>query len=236
VNYFKTLPLWTWPIAILVGISVFLGMQLKHAHAEQIRLALKSDSTTAAADTTRVVSWRAQKVLGDSIAAVERRSVQVQMHADALDKALGRVSAALTSITAVVRTLNVKNKPGTVVTVDAMDTTIRKSTFVVDSTPFHVVADVKLPPPPRVGMIDLSVRLDTLRLRPRLQCGKPVDNVRPATILVETPKWLPAVIDSSRVDISACNPQLIQKRDWSPWWAIPAAFVAGAAVKAAISK
>lgn len=225
----------TWVVWVIVGLGVgilFLSWQLQRAHAEQIRLAIKSDSIAAAADTTRVVSWRAQKILGDSLSAVERRTIQVQMKSDALDQALNRVSAVVTSLTAVVKTLNVKNKPGTVVTLNAADTTIRQSTFRVDSTPFHVVADVKLPPPPRVGTIDLSVRLDTLRLRPRLQCGKPVDRVRPATILVETPTWLPTVIDSSRVDISACNPQLIAKRDWSPWWAIPIAFGAGFAWEA----
>lgn len=229
---FKDVPLWGWTIVLMGVVIIVLAIMVRHGKDEQTRLALKADSTAAAADTTRAVSWRARKVLGDSLAAVERRSIQVQMHADALDQALGRVSAVVTSLTAVVKTLTVKNKPGTVVTLNPSDTSIRQSTFHVDSTPFHVVADVKLPPPPRVGMIDLSVRLDTLRLRPRLQCGKPVDNVRPATILVETPKWLPTIVDSSRVDISACNPQLIKKRDWSPWWAIPAAFGVGFAWEA----
>lgn len=231
-SFWKEIPLWAWTI-VLMGVAIIvLAFMVRSAKDEQARLAVKADSLQAAADTTRAVSWRAQKVLGDSLAAVERRTIQVQMKADDLDNALQRTSAVVTSLTAVVRTLTVKDRPGTVVTLNAKDTTIRQSTFKVDSTPFHVVADVKLPPPPRVGSIDLSVRLDSLRLRPRLQCGKPVDNVRPATILVETPRWLPVVIDSSRVDISACNPQLIRKRDWSPWWAIPAAFGVGVAWQA----
>jgi hypothetical protein len=233
MNYFKMVPIWGWIILAMGGGLIIEALMIRHARDEQTRLAVKADSLQAAADTTRAISAKAQKVLGDSIAGVERRSIQIQMRADALDKSLGRISAVVTNLSGVIKTLTVKNKPGTVVVVDSSDT--RSSRFVVDSTPYHVIADVKLPPPPRVGLIDLSVRLDTLHLQPRLQCGKPVDNVRPATILVATPKWLPTVIDSSRVDVSACNPQLL-KSGGLPWWTIPAAFVAGAAVRAATSK
>jgi hypothetical protein len=229
-NFIKELPIWSWFFVAMTLIIIFLAWQLGRAKDEQVRLAVKADSLQAVADTTRIVSAKAQKVLGDSIAGVERRSIQIQMHADALDKSLGRISAVVTNLSATIRTLTVKNNPGTAVTLNGTDTTSRQSTFHVDSTPYHVVADVKLPPPPRPGLIDLAIRIDTIHYSTRLQCGKPVDNVRPATILVTMPKWLPVTIDSSRVDVSACNSQLL-KSGGLPWWTIPAAGGVGYLIK-----
>jgi hypothetical protein len=237
---FKDVPLWGWTILLFGGAIVVLSIMLGRARAEQVSLALKADSLQAVADTTRRTSLSRRdslKIFGDSLSAVERRVVQTKISNDALDNALHRASVLITRLDATIQNFNVKNRPGTAVTLVSSDTSIRQSTFHIDSTPYHVDATAKLPPPPRVGTLDLAIHMDTVFMRPRLQCGEAVDGVKPATILVETPTWLTNVkINQSLVSPSACNPQLITKRDWSPWWAIPAAFIAGAAVKAAISK
>lgn len=214
-------------LIVTSAFAIFFGVKSCNSGRAAERLALKADSLQASADTTRNVSWRANKVLGDSLAAVERRTIQTPgIKRDELDKVLSRVTVLTTRLDATIRKLNVQNGTGTSVVVDSKD--VRSSTFHVDSTPYHVDASVRLPPPPALGKIDLAVRLDTVSLRPRLQCGKAVDNVRPATILVETPTWLTAKIVNSQVDVSACNP----KRGWSlPLWAVPAAFGAGYVVK-----
>ena len=232
---------WTWlktasPVefisVVAAAIILVLSWQLHKAHAEQERLALAESNARAAADVTRQVSAKAQKVLGDSLAAVERLVVQKEIKQDALDVVLNRVAVLTTRLDATIASLNVKNRPGTTVVVDSKD--VRSSTFKVDSTPYHVVASVRMPPPPAPGAIDLAVRMDTIFMRPRLQCGPAVNGIHPATILVETPTWLTnARITDSQVSPSACNPQIVaQKRDWSPWWLAPVAFVGGVAWEA----
>jgi hypothetical protein len=206
---------WRTLTIIAALVAIFFGVKSCRAGNDARDLALKASNAIAERDTSRAVSWRAQKVLGDSIAAVERLAVQKKLQTDELDQALHRAAVLITRLDAKIQDLNVHAAPGTATT-EVND--VRSSTFHVDSTPYHVDAAVHLPKPPGLGTIDLAVRLDTVSLTPRLQCGSPVAGVRPATILVETPKWLTTRIGTSAVDPSACNPQLIVRRDWSPWW------------------
>jgi hypothetical protein len=173
---------WRLLAIVAVAFAVFFFFRSCAQGKQNNELAFRADSLKAAGDTTRIVSWRANKVLGDSLKAVERLVIQVPIRNDALDKALNRVSVLETRLNAAIKDLNVKTT-GTPVTVNSND--VRTSTFRVDSTPYHAVARVDLPPPPALGSIDLHVRLDTIPLSPRLQCGPAVNGVRPATILVD---------------------------------------------------
>lgn len=189
-------------VAIVIGYLAFELHQERKAHLEQ---AFRADSIAAALDTTRAVNTRAAQVLGDANRGVELRAIQlVSLKVDALDKAVGRISVAKANATTTVRAITDVASTATVTTDTAKDE--RKATFVVDSTPYHAKADVALP---RIGAgrIGLSIRTDTAHVSVRYQCGEAkAGGVRPASVLLSGPKWLPFSIDSAQVDQNGCNP------------------------------
>jgi hypothetical protein len=196
--------------ALIIGYLAVELHQERKAHLEQ---AFRADSIGAALDTTRAVNARAQKVLGDSIRGVELRAIQlVAIKVDALDEAVGRISVAKAKATTTVTPIVDVVRTATVTTDTAKDE--RKATFLVDSTPYHAKAEVALP---RIGAgrIGLSIRTDTAHVGARYQCGKAKDGgVRPASILLTGPPWLPFTIDSAQVDQNGCNPA----RPSTPLW------------------
>lgn len=193
---------------------VVLSLMLSCERRAKTDLAFRADSLAAANDTTRAVSARAQKVLGDSLRGVERRAVQVNgITPDQLDKALKRYSTSIVSTIASIKPLLVNRTAP--VTIDS--TGDRKATFVVDSAPYHVRAAVALPAPPASGRLGLSVRLDTAKVSYRIQCGKaPAGGVRPATVEINTPPWLATSITAAQTTQDVCNEP--QKRSHWAWW------------------
>lgn len=208
----RTLAITAGVLGIIIAVLLWRLSSERRAHQEQ---AFRADSIAAALDTTRAVSARAQKVLGDSLRGVERRAVQVVgITPDELDKALKRYSTSIVATIATIKPLIVdKTAPVTV------DTALgeRKATFVVDSAPYHVRAAVALPAPPASGRIGLSVRLDTAKVSYRIQCGKATaGGVKPASVEINSPPWLPISIASAQTTQDVCNDP--QKRSYWLWW------------------
>jgi hypothetical protein len=198
---------------VVLATTGYLAWQLKRerqAHRDQ---AFRADSIAAALDVSRTVNAQAQKVLGDA-RGVELRAIQlVSLKVDALDKAVGRISVAKANATTTVRPITNVTSTAPVTTDTAKDE--RKATFVIDSTPYHAKADVALP---RIGAgrIGLSIRTDTAHVGVRYQCGKaPPGGVRPASVLLSGPPWLPFTIDSAEVDQNGCNPQVPGTSLWT---------------------
>lgn len=190
----------------LVSAAV-LGWRLDRANARERTAGLHADSLAAALDSSRavVLSERdARRILGDSMAAVTRRTFQVAQRNDALDRAQGLDRAAIAELAAVVRALSIKVGSAAPVVVDSQGT--RTATFVIDSTPYHGTADVALPAE-GAGSIDLRIRLDTARLGVRLGCGAKGDGgIRSASATLTGPTWLGMELGRVEQSPEVCNP------------------------------
>lgn len=202
----------------VLALALAVGVQTWRLNREQnakTAAQFVADSLEAAIDTTRAVNARAAKVLGSENRGVELRAIQLLgVKVDALDRAVGRISVARTSGTTTVRPIVDVRGTAAVTTDTAKDE--RKATFVVDSTPYHAKAEVALP---RIGAgrIGLSIRTDTAKFAARFQCGEAkAGGVRPASVLLDGPAWLPFTIDNAQVDQGLCNPQK-GKSHWLLW-------------------
>lgn len=197
----------------LLLLSAWLAWSLRRERAAHREQAFRADSIAAALDTTRAISARAQKILGDSLRGVERRAVQVVgITPDELDKALRRYSTSIIATVASIKPL-IDVQRTAPVSVNAQDE--RKADFVVDSAPYHVKAAVALPAPPANGRIGISVRLDTARVSYRIQCGKAKDGgVQPATVEISSPPWLTMGITNATTEQNVCNPAAANSSIW----------------------
>lgn len=150
-------------------------------------------------------------MLGDSVDVLERLVVQRTQQRDALDKALGLERTATVDLRAHVRTLETSTRStDTVRVTDAGD---RRASFDVRETPYTAHADVTLPASGR-GSIDLSVRLDTARIRARLGCSTSATNgVRTATLALEAPRWLELEAPAVEQDAAVCGSAAPTTRD-----------------------
>lgn len=163
-----------------------------------IERAFRADSIEAAADTSRAF------LIGE-LHGAERRALQLESLSDSLSRVLRR--------TAVTRGV-VRVTPRAVDTVFATPVTgdsIRRAQGTFYSEPYHVALDVALPPPPRDGRVTLAIRSDTARLGIVTQCGPPRNGIRPATIAITTPRWLPAVIESAEATQVVCNDKALDR-------------------------
>jgi hypothetical protein len=183
---------------------VLRSCQRDRARDEAHDNAFRADSIAAFADTTRTVNAKAIKVLGDSLVGVERLAFQAEIRRDALDKALGRVTHALTNMSLAFRDLRAEGATEPVI--DSGDT--RTASFKVDSTPYHANAFVALPPAPLPGRFTLDVKLDAAKIGVRVQCGKESNTgIRPASATVTTSPWLTTEIETPKFSPEVCNPE-----------------------------
>lgn len=222
-------------ILILAAGLAFSRWQLHRARNESEGLALRADSLEAAGDVTRRAMLSASdavKILGDSLQAVERRGVQLSsgVKPDAFDRATGRTTVVRGGITV---------SPGTITTT-ATSTPVSRSTdsldvrigiFHVDSSgarsgPRYVAdARVSLPPPPQLGRLELGVRLEPIALAPRIQCGAPVNGIRPATMAVVAPVGISVDIAPLELNARVCNEDFGRPKGWR----VPIGWVGAAA-------
>jgi hypothetical protein len=190
-----------------------------------VAAALVADTVVASHDTTRVLTLRIAS-LSDSLRVVQRRAVQINQQADALDRALGLERAARDSLTAtivgyrgLVRTDTVRDT----VVVDpggrdgtAADT-VHRGTFDIRQAPYTVHAQVMLPAPPSEGTMALAIDLDTMRFEVRLGCGPPnAAGARTAATTVTGPSW--AAIQLGRIEQSpdVCAQLSVPASRWAP--------------------
>jgi hypothetical protein len=158
--------------------------------------ALARDTLEAAADTTRTVHVDVAP-LGDSLRVVERRAIQAEQRADALDRALRTQSIVHSQLQARIATLERQLRSDSVA-FDSTDGT-RRARFDLRDAPYTIRADVTLPRPPQPGAMNLHVALDTLGLALSVACGEPNEfGVRPAMARVAAPAW--ATVRLGRVE------------------------------------
>lgn len=219
---------------ILATSWAVIGLQQVRIHRAQDQrdqAELRYVNEQAAHDTTRAVLVSTQdsiRIFGDSIRAVTRLVVQEKIRGDALSRALKQTIAVVTTLTARITALEADSVPSTGPVVSDPGDSIRHATFAVDTTPYHATVQVSLPKPPQLGSLNLRVRLDTAKIRTRLQCEKAVNGIRAAHVLVLGPTWLAFTIDSAQVDPDACNAKLATPKGWRwPAWMVPAAFASG---------
>jgi len=205
---------------ILAAVAALLSIVIQTARLDRAQTA--ADTLVASRDSTRLLSLKLAW-LGDSMAVVERRAVQVDQRADALDRALGVERAARDSVVASIASYRGVVRSDTVV-VSVADPageagrllaaapgqagldSIRQGTFDLRQAPYTVHATVALPVPPERGTMEIGIDLDTLWLEVRLGCGAPNGSgVRAATAIVSGPSW--AGIQLGRVEQApgVCN-------------------------------
>jgi hypothetical protein len=183
----------------IVALLLFAREEAGRRSASDRRVtaaALARDTLEAAADTTRTVHMDAAPV-GDSLRVVERRAIQAEQKAGALDRALRTERVVHDQLRATIATLERQLLSRTAV-VDTTDET-RRAAFDIRDAPYTITADVSLPRPPQPGTLHLRVALDTLGLALSVSCGEPNEfGVRAATARVIVPAW--ATVRLGRVE------------------------------------
>lgn len=193
----------------VLGVVLLLALlvqswRLHRAWEEARSIAFVADSIRAANDSTRELSEREKKALGDSLTGVRKLVVQTTQRADALDRALKAERKARLEATVSLPTLDTA-LVGAVR--DSGD--VRVGRFESHSPPFQVRAVVALPPPPEPGQMALRVVVDPIPVGMRLACGvKGVGGVRSAEVVMTGPQW--AVFDIGQVTQAReiCNPRV----------------------------
>ncbi len=193
-----------------IGVGVVLGLGLVTAlyvrgetwRRRAVESALRADSIEAVLDTSRTY-------LSGELALSERRAVQLRILNDSLSKALKRSASSRAVIRITPRVVD------TVLLVEAArDTT--PATLTTYSEPYTI--GLSLTPAPRdTTRVRIAIRSDAARLVVTNQCGEPRNGVRPATIAITTPRWLPAVIDTAQTQQVVCNDRILErlKHGWT---------------------
>jgi len=191
-----------WLLIALAVVVVGLYVRGNVFRGQAVQNALRSDSLEAAADTTR-------RVFQNDHVRQERRIVQAELKRDSLDKQLKRTTALLANVKAEVKPLtDVAVLPAEPEVVNGMT----QVGFRADRPPYHLTETAFLPLNHRID----SIRVDTIRLDPaliqmRTQCGQPVNNVRPATLMFSGPNWLEFTVQSAQQDPLYCNASLMKR-------------------------
>jgi hypothetical protein len=207
-------------LAALVVLGMAATVYVGRLHDRIAQLALERTNADAERDTTRAVALSRKdslRLLGDSLAMVQRLVVQRTQERDDVDKALHQVRVAKVTLEAKVDSLSVRHVASSapVRTDSAGD---RSASFHVRREPFTADALVTLPAS-GPGALDLSVRLDSASLRARIGCGDARDGIRPALVTLETPTWLHATVTNAEQDTRLCNAQLSESgpvKHWRP--------------------
>lgn len=223
----KAVPWWAYVMAALVAAIGAQELRVRSLQAEAMDLSLHVDSLEVAADSTRELT-RLADGLASNLRIFQRRALQSELRADELDERLQEESRA--RLAAELQIDSLRARAEAPVVVDTVTDT-RSASFDVRQEPFTVAAQVRLPPPPAPGEMDVSVDVDPIGLGVRLTCGETDGRVRPASVLLTTPEWLTARVDSVRQDPEVCNPGILDGPDdgrWVPSWLVaPAAGALG---------
>lgn len=205
-----------WAIVVVALLGAFAWQRVRYERLEDRHreLAMRSVNDAAAADSSRSVALSARdslRLLGDSIQAVTRLTMQLRQESDALERALGQASRrARVGVRVRVDTLRVSTIAA--VSIDSAD--VRRATFRVDSTPWRATADVALPAR-GPGTLALRVALEPAHLSLRSTCGpRNADGVRPASVVVTGPRWLELVVERTEQAPEVCNPPAPARRRW----------------------
>lgn len=209
-------------------VILVLAVQLGRAREAARAAGLAEANARARADTSRALAGQEiaalRKIYGDSVAGATRLTVQERQRSDALDHALGQQRAALASLTASVRRLEVTIAGAGPVTerpadpADPAAGVIRSQRFEIRQTPYRGTADVSLPAPPGVGSLRLALTVDPAPIALRLGCSdsRNAAGIRDARATATGPDWLTLRIDSTSADPEVCNAERA-RFPWLPW-------------------
>jgi hypothetical protein len=128
-------------------------------------------------------------------------------------------TTSVTNVTATVKPLKLRDVKADVdsITADGW----RASKWKIYGAPYHVIAEILVPPQPDTPMVHLDIRLDTAKLKMMLTCRPPTDTLtgfRPARLSVQGPGWLNLKLEMAQ-DPEVCNPKLpILLSEDETWW------------------
>lgn len=204
-------------LGITIALLVIIGVQsvriasLKHKLYEAD---LATVNAIAERDSTRNVTNQLRGVLAAERAASERYIQQLELHRDALDKALKRASRVMFSMGIRIDSLNARLIAlGKNIHDDSAGT--RTATFEnYRKVPFTVQAKVSLPRPNTgVGTLDLTIKADDIWINGRVQCDNKrlASGVRKAVFLIDQPDWTHVSLDSLRQSREVCSDVSVTK-------------------------
>jgi hypothetical protein len=187
---------------VMAGYIVALKAQNAHLTSQFVIETMRANNELAAKDSTR----RVILAKNDTIHAWEKLTVQEKVRGDDLDKQLKRETRLKAALQLKVDSLVavIQGKP---TTEDSAGT--RFGIFDAHQAPYTVHAQVALPKPPAAGTMSMTVKLDSILVAVRAQCGAAnAVGVRPAVILVEGPTWATLGIGNVTQSPEVCMPQL----------------------------
>lgn len=199
-------------VAVLVALLVsVIGIEEKRLESQRSKTSIAAvalSNAVAERDSTREISGLSSglaKVLGDSLRLVEKRVVQRNQRADAVDAELGRTRLAHYIMKGAVDSLR---RIGVARVVEDSARSVRRVHFDMRKAPYTVAADFEMPyPPDSLARASLSIALDPIRVDARVHCSKPDSlGVRIATVVASAPKWTSIQFDRVEQAAELCGP------------------------------
>lgn len=191
---------------ILLASLAVTSHRLTQANKRAGASALEADTLRATIDTTKRIALRADSTRS----AVQRQAVQVvAARADSIDRELKLERIAKTVLVARIDTLTIR--VASVAPVEETKEGERSAAFVVDSTPYHIRAEVYMPAPPEAATIQLTAALDSVPLEIRHGCGpENTAGIRSAYVTVIGPKWAALSIGRVEQDPALCHSSALE--------------------------
>lgn len=168
----------------------------------------RADSAGALADSGFKMYGAAKKVIGVMRDGYVRRMVQEKQKRDALDKAL-KLERKVNVVGSVVLAPLDTTLSAPVTDVDD----VRSAIWNLRKEPYTITASATLPPPPAQALIEMRIRLDTLRWNLRVSCGpRGFQGLRTANAVVLVPRWATVSLDTLSQTREVCNPPPPKKK------------------------
>lgn len=201
-----------WLLA-LMGVTFIVALWSDSQAKSQalVKSAFTQDSLEAVLDTQRVVTdgvhtWASQRI------------VQANLERDALNKKLRSESALRAQISA---QLDSVRGSGTVSAEpdEDPDDGVQEYEFTDYEKPFSVAMNMSVNVLSEEMEVEWSVKPDPISLAIRVECSRPRPNgVRPASLLVEAPKFFVVRVAEVQQDPMVCNAPLVaEPRDQRKW-------------------
>lgn len=198
----------TWINHVVVCIFLALCARLVVLEAQKADLAKAVRTEAFARDSLAAVLDTTKKQMIAGQAYWTKQVVQTRLERDSVDKALQQVSRARASLAVQIAERNVSAEAPVTAEND-----VRTATFTHDSTPYHISAIVRLPPPPSTGTAQFNVKVDPLRIGVRVGCAVHFKTVRTAFVNIDVPSWADVAIETAKYERDVCNtpPPVIKK-------------------------
>ncbi len=195
----KKVPGQSW---IYLGIiTAFLSM-FAYANAQRAKvaeLAFEKDSVEASADTLKAF------VHGHYTLYV-KRSIQVSLDRDSLNKALKTIPKARVSAVVSIQTVH-DTVPITVPVVESGDSLLTMAFADTTHPPFSLRVEAIANLNTKSANFTYAVGVAPFHMGVRLDCGAELNGVRPALVSFDLPSFLRLAVDSSSQSKEVCSPK-----------------------------